>query len=276
MNTFKASSSNVSISDLLKKYNSTHTTPLNIHILTPCYGGMCHLNYMTCILNTISLFNLFNISYKLLFTSNDSLITRARNNLVAKSMSDPDMTHIIFIDNDITWDPVDILKLIIHDKPIVGGIYPIKRYYWDKLKNSNFIDKNTQNDENTIQSSLLEYNLNYISNKLTIENNITEVKHIATGFMMIQRNTIEELFKEYPETKYTDDVDFLNDEQNKYAYALFDCKVIDDHYYSEDWLFCHRLTLLNKKIYADISIDLTHSGMEHYKGSIINALTKQI
>ena len=84
-------------------------------------------------MKTKDLFKNFNLNIEVIFCKNDSLVTRARNNLVAKAMNDPNMTHIIFIDNDITWDPFDILKLLIADKPIVGGIYPLKSYNFDKL-----------------------------------------------------------------------------------------------------------------------------------------------
>jgi hypothetical protein len=75
--------------------------------------------------------------------------------------------------------------------------------------------------------------------------------------------------KAYPSTKYTDDVGFLMPNENKWAYALFDCGVEDDHYYSEDWLFCHRWSKMGGNIYLDVSINLKHSGMEDYNGSFI-------
>ena len=53
-------------------------------------------------------------------------------------MTVPDSTHFLFIDNDITWDPVDIFKLLLADKDLIGGIYPLKSYEWNKLlKDSN-------------------------------------------------------------------------------------------------------------------------------------------
>ena len=58
--------------------------------------------------------------------ANESLITRARNNLVAKCMSNKDISHIMFIDADVGFDVESIYKLIAHDKDIVGGIYPRK------------------------------------------------------------------------------------------------------------------------------------------------------
>ena len=49
------------------------------------------------------------------FCRNDSLISRARNNLLAKAMSNPKMTHVLYIDTDITWKPVDIIRKDIND-----------------------------------------------------------------------------------------------------------------------------------------------------------------
>jgi hypothetical protein len=90
--------------------------------------------------------------------------------------------------------------------------------------------------------------------------------------MMFKRSTIEQMQLAYPSTKYTDDVGFLQKpEENKHAYALFDCGVEDDHYLSEDWMFCHRWTKMGGSVYLDVSINLTHTGLEDYAGSFISA-----
>jgi hypothetical protein len=93
-----------------------------IYILTPCYGSLCFVNYVKCVMATADMFRSLGIGYSLEFCRNDSLVSRARNNLVAKAMNDPEMTHIIFIDADITWNPTDILKLIICNKALCGGV----------------------------------------------------------------------------------------------------------------------------------------------------------
>ena len=56
--------------------------------------------------------------------ANESLVTRARNNLVAKCMANKQISHILFIDADVGFDVESIYKLIAHNKDIVGGIYP--------------------------------------------------------------------------------------------------------------------------------------------------------
>ena len=55
-------------------------------------------------MKTKDLFQQLGIELHTEFCKNDSLVSRARNNLVARAMSNPNTTHMLFIDNDITWD----------------------------------------------------------------------------------------------------------------------------------------------------------------------------
>jgi hypothetical protein len=275
-------------SDLKKMFEDqvrSYVAEYNPHfvILTPCYGSVCFVNFVACLLQTIPLFNSFGIPIRVEFCRNDSLVSRARNNLIAKAMFDETATHFMFIDADITWNPVDLLRLLISNKPLVGGVYPIKNYNFNNLTGDNTVNgwlehkrktefNNAVSDSDYIQNRLLRYNINYISNVLEVKNNLTQVKHLATGFMLIQRQVIEKMSKAFPSTKYTDDVGFLHGEENKYAYALFDCGVEEGHYFSEDWLFCSRWTKMGGQIWIDVTVNLTHTGIEDYKGSFLASI----
>lgn len=259
--------------------------PLCIAILTPCYGSLCHASYVTSLMNTMLLFAQLGIKMKVEFCRNDSLVSRARNNLIAKAMSDPNITHILFIDSDITWAPTDIFKLVLANKAIVGGVYPIKHYDWSRLisPGRNVVQEwiNAKNksqlrelvsDTETVQHRMVRYNINLFSNELKIQNNLTQVKHLATGFMMIQRSTIEKMSKAFPSTKYVDDVGYLSGSENDYAFALFDCGVENQRYMSEDWMFCSRWINMGGDVWVDVSINLNHSGTDDFKGSFIDSL----
>jgi len=255
-----------------------------VAILTPCYGSQCYVNYVTCLINTMSVFSQFGIPLKVEFCRNDSLVSRARNNLIAKAMSDTSITHMMFIDNDITWQPIDILKLMVSDKSLVGGVYPIKHYDWEKLAENpgsvqQWIDaknasqlKDLASNTDIVQQRMVRYNINHLSNTLEIRNNLARVRHLATGFMMIKREVIEKMSKAFPSTKYVDDVGFLHGEENDYAYALFDCGVEDGHYCSEDWLFCNRWSKMGGQVWIDVSVNLNHTGIEDFRGSFIATL----
>lgn len=251
-----------------------------LSILTPCFGGMCYVNYINCLIKTLSLFRHFKFDIDVIFCKNDSLVSRARNNLIAKAMSNPKTTHMIFIDNDITWNPIDILKLVISEKPIIGGAYPLKSYKWDRINNPNAVQGLIDKRNNTIlkdivseaemvQYNAVNYNVNYLSNNLQVEGNIAKIRHLATGFMMIQRHVIEKMFKAFPSTKFVDDINFLEPNENEFAYALFDCGVEEGHYFSEDWMFCQRWFKMGGSIYLDVTVNLNHTGLEDYKGSYV-------
>jgi hypothetical protein len=116
----------------------------HLFILTPVYGGMCHINYLSCLMSTKDLFSKMDCPLSVEFCKNDSLVSRARNNLIAKAMTDPSITHMMFIDNDITWNPSDIMKLILSNKELIGGIYPLKHYEWSRLMDPKFIQRKIQ------------------------------------------------------------------------------------------------------------------------------------
>jgi len=160
----------------------------------------------------------------------------------------------------------------------------LKHYYWERLtKEDNVIQKwidkknasqfgNVISNENAIQHNLLKYNINYIDSILNIDANLAKVKHLATGFMMFKREVIENMALAYPHTKYTDDVGFLVGTENDYAYALFDCGVQDGHYFSEDWMFCHRWTEMGGNIYVNVGINLMHTGNEDFNGCYLASI----
>jgi hypothetical protein len=280
--------SDFSLEDKIREYVIKNNPKL--YILTPCFASLCYVNYVDCVLKTVDLFKQLNFPLVIEFCKNDSLVSRARNNLIAKAMSDPNATHFLFIDNDITWNPFDILKLIIADKPIVGGAYPLKNYNWDKMTNregkfdpsqmKTWVDKKNEHpllsniidDKSIIQFNMVRYNINYLSNSLEITGNLAKVKHLATGFMMIHRGVFEKMMKAFPSTKYVDDVNFLQEHENKYAYALFDCGVEDGHYFSEDWMFCKRWSKMGGDIWLDVSVNLIHTGIEDYRGCYVASI----
>lgn len=67
------------------------------------------------------------------------LIEDARNILTEQALAPPDTTHVMFIDDDMTFEPGAMERLLKHDAPVVGGLCfnrrppynPILRKYHD-------------------------------------------------------------------------------------------------------------------------------------------------
>lgn len=51
-----------------------------------------------------------------------SMIDTARNKLIEDALKDPNYTHILMIDDDMTFEPDFALKLLEHDVDIVSGL----------------------------------------------------------------------------------------------------------------------------------------------------------
>lgn len=240
---------------------------------TPCYGGLLNYQYVVSLIGTREFLRQHNIELDFRFLGNESLITRGRNNIVASFMANPIYTHLFFIDGDIEWRPEDVLKLVNANKGIVGGAYPKKNYFWRKL-----LDKQTREalginldtiSEQELKYKLLDYVMN-LSEDQSIINNLIKVRHIGTGFMLIQRNVIESMIRQYPATKYYDDIGMLTKEEDQYAYALFDCIIEQGHYLSEDYTFCKRWTDMGGAVYLDVTIGLSHCGTHKFEGSFFS------
>ena len=264
----------INVSDVLREITKELNQPIKIMIGTPCYGGMITVDYMTSLLRTKSLFRDAGIELEVAFLSNESLIPRGRNTIVAKFLANTSCTHLLFIDADITWQPQDIIRLLISRKNLVGGCYPKKRYNFEKLQDIlPMLQSHADHFHNGVISKdlLLAKITDYVMNfggVPTIEGNLISLKHIGTGFMLISRTCLNQFKEKYPYLKYNDDHGVLSPAEDAELYAFFDTDIAEKHYLSEDYLFCKRWDdISSEKIWIDITIKLSHTGPHKFDGN---------
>ena len=272
------------------------TKELHIAICTPAYGGQLTTNYTHSLIRTIELFQKFGIKYTPYFLNNESLVQRGRNTLVAQALANPETTHILFMDADITWQAESIIRLIQKDVDIVGGIYPHKHYAWERLvqpehfqriqqelnawKELETLNGNAITSQAFIQkfkSFLLKFNIVFPkdSTNARIEKGFVRVERIATGCMLIKRKVFETMMEKHPEWNYlanTMPTQEECDRLTKYNYAFFDCCIEDNQYLSEDWYFCSQWNKLGGEVWADITMPLSHSGFHTFSGMVSDTL----
>lgn len=257
----------------VKNYLSKNTVKLVI--ATPCFGGMLHNGYFQSILDLSVNFTRLNIPFEVMTIGNESLIQRARNGIVAKFMSDESATHLMFIDADITFSWVNIVKLLLSNKELSGGCYPKKCFNWDKIKHHAVKSPNLSDDE--LMAKSLDYVFNPIYHQeganvvIKLENGMASVKDIGTGFMMIKRSVIKKMIAKFPDTKYRNNVaGYGQNNMNDYFYALFECAIdpVSKVYLSEDYLFCKRWIDIGGELWLDLNTNLNHTGIIDYKGCL--------
>lgn len=241
-----------------------------IFIATPCYGNQVFYPYCKSLIETVFTLGKNGIECKLAGMGNESLITRARNQLVAQFL-ESGASHLLFIDADVSWNAGDILKMYKWDKDIIGGVYPMKKYEWGCAQEvlPDCFDKEGKFRPELLRSKLLTYPVGYDSPEIEMKQGLVKLKYIPTGFMMIHRRVFEKLIKKDAIRKLKQDGN-RDKKLEPYLYNFFDCDISDDGYYlSEDYAFCHRWMKLdpdNHEIFADVTIELTHTGTHSFEG----------
>jgi len=244
-------------------------------IATPCYGGQLNEPYFRSVIKMMTFFNGHQIPLAFGTIANESLVTRARNVLVAYFLAS-DYTHLMFIDADIEFQTEDILKLYAHKKDVVVGAYPKKGVAWDKIR-ANLADpanKDKELSDRDVASFGSDYAINFKfvdkeTKTIGVENGLIKLHDAGTGFMMISREAILKMIKAYPEFKYNNDVNINNADLKEHFYALFDTSIdpVDRRYLSEDYTFCRRWQELGGDVWLDPSISLNHYGHFCFQGN---------
>lgn len=238
----------------------------------PCYDQQITEPFFMSMIKTVVSFKDIGLKFSI-STISDSLISRARNQLVAKFMANKEFTHLFFVDVDLGFNPDDILKMLWHDKEIVTGAYPIKDINWGKVEQA--VKSGVEKEKLLDKSVRFVVNpVNTGQNTVKVDNGAISVYDAGTGFMMIKRSVFEKMFEQYPYLKYNDDTGVLNKEERNHSYALFNSYVDKDNqrFLSEDYGFCRYWQDMGGEIWTDPTIELSHLGRMKYTGKLIDFL----
>jgi len=208
-----------------------------LFIAIPCHDGRLNVKTAYAIAQLMPEAMRLGVSVTLSDISNCSLITMARNCLVAEFLK-TDCTEMLFIDSDVIVTPNDILRLMAQsgDKDVTAGAYP------RRAKDKKFFTDLYWTEDNNLE----------------FDGSLMRVQRVGTGFMLIQRHVIEKMMEAHPEWSY------LNKPDGERIPALFDFAIVNDNYVGEDYLFCNRVTEMGFTVHIDVDISLPHIGTEAF------------
>jgi hypothetical protein len=237
-------------------------------VATPCFGGNVTHIYHTAMMDLAAAAADRGIGFSAIYTAGDSLVTRARNRLVNRFLAEPAYTHLLFIDADIGFTPDQVFRLLDSGHGVVGGIYPVKAVFWDRIAAAG-------SDPARRQALSLEYVVGPGPAPHEDDQGFLAVEDIGTGFLMIARPVLERLCACFPETRYfTEDVadqDFFRRNTAPVPqYALFDTRIdaATGRYLSEDYAFCALCRTAGVQVWADLTSQLRHTGPVTFAGDV--------
>jgi hypothetical protein len=241
----------------------------SIMVATPMYGGMCTGHYVQGLLMTMQKMREVGVNVAWCQIMNESLITRARNELV-RVFLESNHDYLMFIDADIGFDGEAIAQLMLADKDITCGIYPKKEVNWDSVERA---------ADGGVCEGLSDYAGAFVFNMVgdghaeTDETGCIEVRHGGTGFMLIKRGVFEFLQEHVPTYRVSSFQDPVTGEYQKPLTSEFFATSIDESgaLLSEDYHFCELWRKFGGKIHAHPFIRLQHVGTYVFDGDILKS-----
>ncbi len=240
---------------------------VHLFVATPCFGGQVASIFATSLLKLQQAVaaQVPPMTVRFVMRPDDALITRARATLLTAFLDDPKATHLLFVDADIGFEPDQVMRLIAFDADVTAAIYPVKRFDWDKVRQT------VAADSRNPAAASLHYVVEVAdSGRIEGRDGFIKVRYAGTGFLMIRRQAVERMCAHHPELKFRRDHSAHGSKDNPNRYALFDC-MIDSAtgvYLSEDFSFCKRWTDMGGEIWADASSRLRHVGSTIFSGDL--------
>ena len=237
---------------------------VKLFVATPAYGGWLCEDYLHSMLELQTFCNQEQIPFRIQTLGMESLVTRARNTLVANFLDDEDATHLLFVDADIGFKPQIVKRMLDFDHEVVCAPYPMKLINWSAIPQ-------LVKDNLDYKTLSLPYVLNFKDkDNIEVKQGFANVLDAATGFLLIKKESLLKMVKEYPELHYNTD-QILNGKEydSKNTYLFFDTmKDENGRYLSEDYAFSRRWQKIGGKIWADLGSSLSHFGGYRFEGKL--------
>jgi hypothetical protein len=199
-----------------------------IFIGTPCFEFKVNSNYVKSLLD----FTKNQIDFEPFFL-HDSLITRARNELITQFYENSqDFTHLLWLDGDVSIPASGLQKLLNENINVIATPIPIKCF-----------------DSGAHQSVRRTYE--------EVRPYVYKAEAAATGCLLMSKKAVISLIES--SNHY-----FIDDNSTRKIYNVFESGIRGNQLMSEDWDVCYKLRKLGYEIYVNSSFPVSHFGFHNY------------
>ncbi len=240
----------------------------HLFIALPCFGGLITAQCAESVRRLTHLLRDHEVAVTVEYLLHESLVQRARNTLVHTFMKS-EATHLLFVDADILFNPLDVLGMLGADKPLVTGAYPRKGINQQAVLDA--FERHEPDPFAFAASYVVNYLPAKVGDKVTAEFGCVPVLDAATGFMLAKREVFEEMAAAMPEIAYTSDEVHASRGRGETVHAFFDCAIVEGRYLSEDYLFSRRWQRLGGTVWMFLPAKLAHIGTYTYRGDLMRS-----
>lgn len=224
----------------------------------PTFAGSPCEEFLPAYIDTLGQLGAAGIASSAVFIPRDPYLSKARNKVVTKFLTEwPQATHLFFLDDDIGWPGHKVVEFIRRDLDVVVGAYP----------------KKTDAGEFPCQ-------LDTEDGKLVERDGLYRAVLAPTGFMCIKRHVIERLAAlsgQYLDTTKPD--------ASEWQFNVFDMGFfmpsgerptkqagMRGQFWGEDYYFVRKWRDLGGEVWIDPDIDFSHRGSKAWRGNLQSAI----
>jgi len=204
------------------------------------YNAMTYTQYVHSLIIAVIILERNKIKFDIQLIPSDTYVWRARNFIANGFLERKELSHLFFIDGDITWDIKSFLAVLNSKEDFVGANYPRKNGY-DKWAAA-------------------------VKEPPIIENGLVECTTVPTGFCKISRNVFETVAKrgEIWRDEGKDKHDFFSH-----------IKLAEGTIMGDDVSFCHRWREAKGKCFVLPDCEISHIGYNVFTGNYGEFLKSQ-
>ena len=219
-----------------------------IWLSIPCYSGRPTLGTVKSLIHDMFRIVMRGDEVFIDDTIGHADIYLCRAQRVANFLADKDATDLVFIDDDVQWEPNGLQMLLNHDVDLVAAAYPKRE---EPLQ---FMFRSALDHGGALKGDA--------------GTGLVEVEGMPGGFMRMRRGMLERMWDHYKPTLGQTDKKMPQGE----CVRLFDPYWMDTNLgrmvLSEDYAFCQRWRDIGGTVYMDVSIATGHVGTKVYAGRL--------
>ena len=224
-----------------------------IYVAMPCYDAV----QRDCVVSLVQMFSEFKkAQIQSRFNIVKSSLVHHARNLATCGFLQSKLSHMLFIDSDVEFEPEAVFRMLVAQKDIVCTPYRVK------LKDPEAI----------------KYAVDFENPKTVpiLAGDLVEVDQGPAGLMLISRKVFEKLMKDYPSMKIKDHGTGTRELDETYMYNFWDTTFDSAKglWKGEDLSFCDLAKKAGFKIYANIKSETTHHGTWGWKGKFGDTIKK--
>lgn len=206
-----------------------------VFLATPAFDGRCHVQYMTSVVDLSQNLLSMGIPLHKHIATSCSLLEAERNRLL-KHFLESNCSHILCVDSDLGFSSESVLKMLLHDEPMICGLYPARQERC-------FIYRPLKQEDGAF--------IAHPEGKPLLK-----MECVPAGFMLIKREVIEKLYEDNPDLMYQP-----KDKSHPPVCYLFQTLLKDGEFWGEDLEFCNKVRASGFDIWVDPTVMFDHAGM---------------